>query len=59
MNDKIVKDLLIRFIDNKMETSNSSSANSGSKITEEICFEILYFSKLVSLINVINKSLYL
>jgi hypothetical protein len=35
-----------------MEHSNFSSGEKGNKITEEVCFELLYFAKLVSLINV-------
>ena len=40
-----------------METSNlSSGEKQTNKITEEVCFELLYFAKLVKLINVISMA---
>ena len=35
-----------------MEGSNHSSGDKVKQVTEDVCFELLYFAKLMSIINV-------
>ena len=35
-----------------MESSNHSSGDKVKQVTEEVCFELLYFAKLMAMINV-------